>query len=72
MTISDVSNGKTTMILGNLTGAATGTNTIGVLDTTGGLLTGTFGTVTLGLPMRATPTSGSGGAVGSMGARDGK
>jgi autotransporter-associated beta strand protein len=65
VTVSDVSGGKTTAVFGNQnTTAATGTNSIGVFDTTGGILNGTFATVTLGFNTFA-PSSTHGGGVGS-------
>src|SRR5581483_10387131 len=68
-TISDAGGGKTALFIGyqndpTATAAASGTNSIGVLDTTGGILNGTFGVVTLGLNS-VTPTSTHGGGVGS-------
>ncbi len=53
----------TNLIMGQQTGASN-SSSIGVLDTTGGALIGTFGTVTLGQSVAQTGTLG-GGAAGS-------
>jgi autotransporter-associated beta strand protein len=64
VTVSDAGGAKTAMTVGYQPGGASGTNSIGVFDTTGGILNGTFGTVTLGSNGTA-PSSTHGGAVGS-------
>jgi fibronectin-binding autotransporter adhesin len=64
VTINNGTGVSTTVVVGNQNATATGTNSIGVLDTTGGILNGTFGTVTLGFNAAA-PTSTHGGGVGS-------
>ena len=65
VTINNGTGVSSTMIVGDQSAsAATGTNSIGVLDTTGGILNGTFSTVTLGFNGFG-PTSSHGGGVGS-------
>jgi autotransporter-associated beta strand protein len=64
VTINNGAGNQTALIVGNQTATGTGTNSIGVLDTTGGILNGTFGTVTIGFNA-GPPTSTHGGGLGS-------
>ncbi len=68
VTISGANGGKTALIVGNqnsgAAATASATTSNAALDTTGGVLKGTFGTVTLGYD-NGIPNSAAGGAIGS-------